>query len=296
MAGGGGDQTSTTQQTIDPVLAREIGPFAAFTKNLVRRPYERYRGQLVSGFNPDQQAAFERVRQGSGAQEQYAQLLGQGPFRGEVSDEERAAQAGQDAAAGFTGSFFDPKPNEFFESQLGIGRRRLGEQFSESIAPQLASKYALSGAFGGSAQAEAEGRSQRELARGLGEYESGARSAEVERRLGQGLQAAGLTGQARGLAEQIAARRGAQGLQEAGLRGSLIGQQEGAYGADLERLLAAGGQQQGQAQAGLNALFSRFQDRRNYPERQFNIYRDAIAAISGAAPRGQTTQTSGGGK
>lgn len=296
MSFGGGGETSTTQQTIDPVLAREIGPFAAFTKNLVRRPYERYKGQLVSGFNPDQQAAFERARQGSGAADQFAQLLAQGPFGGTVSDEEQNAQARQDAASGFTGSFFDAKPNPFFEEQLGIGRQRLGEQYSESIAPQLAGKYALSGAFGGSAQAEAEGRSQRELARGLGEYESGARSAEAERRYSQGLQAAGLTGQARGLAEQIAARRGAQGLQEAGLRGSLIGQQEGAYGADLERLLSAGGQQQGQEQARLNALFSRFQDRRNYPERQFNIYRDAIAAISGSTPRGQTTQTTGGGK
>lgn len=128
--------------------------------------------------------------------------------------------------------FLTERANPFFEEQLQRGRDRIGGEFT--------SRFGL-GAFGGSAHQESLGRA-------LGEFESGARGQEVERRRRERFAAEG-------------------------------------------RLSEIGNLQRQRQQQLLSAQYGQFLRRQDFPERQFNAYRDAIAALTGGAPRTTSTTT-----
>lgn len=248
FGGGGGGSTQSTVSTVKlpPEITSQIPPFISATKQFVNQPFTPYTGQLVADFGPDDYAYFKRIRNNF-----------INPFNADDLDYFNRVRNSE---------FLTERANPFFEEQLDIGRRRLGEEYQERIAPGLNTQFALSNAFGGSAFQEATGRSQREFARQLGEYETESRAAEVERRRAERFAAEGRLGEIGSLQRQ----RRDQVLQQLG---------------------SIGGVQRQQQQQLLQALYQQFIRRQDYPERQFNAYRDAIAALTGGAPRSTSATT-----
>lgn len=162
----------------------------------------------VAGFNPEEQAAFGALTGSAGTQ---GQLAGQ------------TASTANDI---LSGKFLNPSSNPELTAYYNAAAQPLTAQYSAATAPGQMSQAALSGAFGGSSDAEA---------RALGQYNFGNQLSNLAANIYEPAYQQGLN----------------QITQTAALSPSIAAEQNTAG----NTLLGVGGVQQQQQQADINAAY-----------------------------------------
>lgn len=218
-SGGGQQSTTSTSQSLPPYfLMPYIKEFLPFINYLTTGQYgpsktptaSKYPGpdQQVAGFNQDEMAGLQGLRSSAGAQ---AGLAGQGAMTAENI---------------LQGNMLNPATNPQLTAYYNAAAQPMTNQYNAATAPSAMSQAALSGAFGGSADAEN---------RALGAYNFGNNQQQ--------------------LAASIYEPAYQQGLQQMtqtlGLDPSLTAN----LNVPGETMLSAGGIQQQQSQADLNAQY-----------------------------------------
>lgn len=218
---------------------------------------------FIAGFNPDQQAGFQGVRDFAGTNPNLAAAQGalqgglgfQNPFTAQQGQFAQQALgpglAGlQQTAAGGLGT----DPSAAIQGALNPAF----ERFQQDVLPGIASTFSGAGRLrgGDSAAGNVAARASGAFGRGITDVAGGlalnARQQDLNRQFGAQGQLSGLGFQNLGFAGQGA--RGDVGTQLGALGG--LGQVNQQALAPSQALLGIGGQQQAQQQAVLNAPFS----------------------------------------
>jgi len=273
QGGGGGQQqpTNSTQTTTTipeyarPAVERMLGKAEAFSN----APYQAYGGQRIAGFTPMQEQGFQAAANLGPAKQigVGTQLAGQAGLGSLGAGQQYAQQATNPYAMQ---SYMSP----YMENALAPQMREAARQ-SAIQGQQNAGQAVRAGAFGGSRFGIMEAERQRNL---------GQQQADI---YGRGMQTA--FEQAR-QAQQFGADLGLRGYGQAGQMASTLGQlgqtqfnqQQGA----MQAQLAAGAQQQAQAQQGLSQAYQDFLTQRGYPQQQIAFMSDILRGV----PLGQQTQ------
>lgn len=262
--------TSTWGETVESIPKW----LSDYTQGLIGRaniiasePYQAYEGPRISGFHPDQMAAFDITRQGagswipalSGAASMFAQAGNVNPLN--VAAPFLGQSAQQWGSEGTVDQYMDPYIQHVLDRQQTLTQRNL----DENLLPSLQSAFIGSGQFGSDRMAELAGQMGRTSAEGL-----------------QGQQLASLS-QAYGQAGQMFGQDQARILQAGLGAGTLAGQgaelnlaageHMGALGSALQRLQygdaaameAIGAQQRGLQQGSLDLAYQDFLRQQNYP-------------------------------
>lgn len=314
---GGGSKTPATTTTIQKTelpawLEGVTKENLAIADRLSQRPYEAYGGQTIAGFSPEQEQAFNYMKQGVGMTDPLYQRA-----TGVTSDV--AGYDPQNVNAGSIG-FDRVNAPSFLQGDIGaymnpyIGNvenaaiSRLQDASRQNIN-RLGDQARAAGAFGGSRQGIAEGVALGETARSAGELSANLRSqgfntaaglmqADQQRAMQAALanQAAGITAGQTNLDALMRAQLANQnaGLQGAQLRmgaanqlGSLAGLQQAARLQDATLLEGVGSQRQAMQQAYLDDAYNRWLEQRNYPIEMLNLRLGATSAT----PYGGTSTT-----
>jgi hypothetical protein len=276
--GGGGGGSSTVQNQLDPDIKARLLSLIDRAQGVADTPYVPYGGARVAGFAPDQDSAFQQVRDYATAgiaPNLYAQgVTGQetefDPLQGPTSLPEIDLTE-------YLNPFTDLVAGRV-ENEL----RRYGAQSDR----EADAKAALTGAFGGDRAGIVKTEMARNREATLGNTLSGLykggydtatslATADLNRRLQAGLSGAGVR---LGAAQQLAGL-GAQ-EQALGLQGA----------AALENV---GAQQRGLLQRNLDTAYGDFQEQREYPFKTTNF----LAGIVHGSPvnrEGTTTSTAPG--
>lgn len=295
---------TVTQRTEIPAWLEDV------TKENIARadaisnePYQAYPGQMLAGFAPEQEAAFNYAQQGVG---QTAPVYGQAinQLTGQLYYQPGDVQPGQVSAQSvnaptFTQGDVSAYMNPFISNVEDAALSRLAGATQQGIN-RIGDQALQARAFGGSRQGLAEGVALGEAARSAGELSANLRSqgynqaaqllqADQQRNLqaqlanqavglqagqfnaGQSLQAQQLN-QAAGL--QTAAMRNATAAQLA----NLANQYQGSRQLDAAILENIGQQRQAQAQAGLDEAYARWQEQMRYPTEMLNLRLGATSA------------------
>lgn len=295
---------TVTQRTEIPAWLEDV------TKENIARadaisnePYQAYPGQMLAGFAPEQQQAFDYAQQGIG---QTAPIYGQAfnQLAGQLYYQPISVQPGQVvgqsvSAPQFTQADVGAYMNPYISNVENAALSRL-EGATRQAVNRLGDQALQARAFGGSRQGIAEGVALGEAARSAGELSANLRSqgynqaanmiqADQQRAMQAALanQAAGIqTGQFNAQQALQAQQLNQQaGLQTAAMRnataaqlGSLAGQYQGSRQLDAAILENIGAQRQAQAQAALDEAYSRWQDQMRYPTEMLNLRLGATAA------------------
>jgi len=242
---------SSVQGAREELIARTRG-FAAEPF----QPYVDAQGRTiprVAQFTPDQQRAFEATR---GLATQAGGLSALTP---ELAQEGIAATRGlattlpdtdiQRYMSPYTQAVLDPAMRDI-EERAARERLRLGQQ------------AALTGSFGGSRQAIAEGELERGTQRTLAEESARQRAAAYNNALAQ----------FRMDQQRIPEMYGAM----QGQLGTGLAQTQGALGSMVNPLLATGGLQQDREQANLDVLRQQYEEERDFPLRGITALRQTL--------------------
>ena len=247
------------------------------------RPYEAYGGQLVAGFSPEQEQAFQYGLSGIGQQAPNYQAAQQAAAG--VAGYQPQNVTAQNFLQGDVGAYMNPYIQNVEDRAIANAQRS-----AQMNINQLGASAARSGGFG-SRLGVSEGVAAAEAARGVGDLSAQLRSQGFQQ--AQGIMSADQERALRAdLANQAAGLQGGQlNLQAAGQMGNLAGQAQQSRLADLGVLSGIGEQQQGMQQRLLDEEYARFLEERNYPIENLNL---RLAATS-ATPYGETrTQTGPG--
>lgn len=268
--GGGGGQTSTgvTYTSNIPEYAQQ--PFMNLvgkSEAISNQPYQAFGGQRIEGFNPTQQAAFQRANT-----QQVAPQIGMG------SGLAAGAATSSFTQPGMANAYMSP----FMQNVVDIQKREANRDAGIATTQRNA-QAVKAGAFGGSRQAIMDAEAQRNLQTQLGDIQ------------GKGLQAAFESGQGQFNAEM---GRGIQGAQTLGQ----LGQQQFGQQMDITQLLGTtGAQQQQLGQKQLDQQYADFQAQRDYPYQQLGFLSDILRGTSGStrtmyssAPQASGLQTLAG--
>ena len=220
-----GDDKVTTQQQLPSFLQPYAPLYAQQGYNLSQAPFNPYPYETVAPFAQDQTAAMDMVRQ---------RAMSGSPVT-------NAAQ--QQTMSTIQGDYLNPQTNPYLQQTFDTAADRVTDAFSRGTAAQTDSRFARSGAFGGSAWQEAQEGNQRALGDSLGGLAAnifGNNYAQERSRQQQ--------------ASQFAPNLAAQDYR------------------DAEALLNVGGMQQGLGQAYLSDDAQRFQQAQQYPYQQFQTF------------------------
>lgn len=267
--GSGAPQVTTMTQSI-PKWVEDFGQEnVEFAKRISQVPYQAYSGETIAAMTPDQQAAYNMLRQDIGAyQPAFNSAL-------EAAKGVSGTQAGQFSQQGLE-QYMNP-----YQQQVETGALSAIERQRQLAQNQIGSQAVSAGAFGGSRQGIQEALSNAEAMRIAGETSAGIRS--------QGFNtAAALMAQDQARALQAAQLR----LAGAGQIGALAGAGQQYRLGEVAALESAGRAQQAQQQAYLDEAYRRFAEERNYPLTQLGIRQ---AGLGGVPYSTTTSQTSPGG-
>jgi len=267
--GSGAPQVTTMTQSI-PKWVEDFGQEnVEFAKRISQVPYQAYSGETIAAMTPDQQAAYNMLRQDIGAyQPAFNSAL-------EAAKGVSGTQAGQFSQQGLQ-QYMNP-----YQQQVETGALSAIERQRQLAQNQIGSQAVSAGAFGGSRQGIQEALSNAEAMRIAGETSAGIRS--------QGFNtAAALMAQDQARALQAAQLR----LAGAGQVGALAGAGQQYRLGEVAALESAGRAQQAQQQAYLDEAYRRFAEERNYPLTQLGIRQ---AGLGGVPYSTTTSQTSPGG-
>lgn len=268
---GGSSGPTTVQTSSVPKWMEDYGKEnVEMAKKIAATPYQAYGGETVASMSPDQQAAYQMLRQNVGAyQPAYASAL-------ETAKGVTGFQPTQFSGAAIQ-QYMDP-----YQQQVEQGALANIERQRQLAQNQVGAQARAAGAFGGSRQGIQEALSNAEAMRIAGETSAGIRS--------QGFRtAADLFSQDQARAQQAAQLR----LAGAGQIGALAGAGQQALISEAGALEAAGKAQQAQQQALLDEAYRRYAEERNYPLTQLGIRQAGLTGVPYSTTATQTT--SGGG-
>lgn len=242
--GKGGAGTVETSSDIPARYRDYVEQNLALAEGIANRPFHQYTGERVAGFTPDQQAAFQQVRNLPG---QYQPML---------NNANTAFTAGMNSATDpsiMMDKYRNPYEDQVVQNALGDMRRQY-----DIAQNQVGAEAAGASAFGGSRHALREAENTRNLM-----DRSGALSGQLR---SQGFTTAAGLGQ-RATDQMFGAGQAAQGLAQttAGL---------GLQSANA--LAGVGQQQQGLNQARNDVAYGDFLDQVNYPISALSIRQSAI--------------------
>lgn len=264
MSKGGGKQTTSSTQTVDPEFKARALDVYSRAEEVANRPYQAYTGEMVAGFTPQQEQAFAQFgRAATAAQPAIAQA------------QELARRAGAyqpQTVAQAMEAYQNPYTQQVIDTTLADIER------SRQIAQgQGAAQAVAARAFGGSRQGVAEAETNRAA------LEQAARTAAQLR--AQGFEtAAGLGARDIAAAQQAEAQR----LAAAGQLGQLGAAEQAALTQGAQALFGAGGAQQQLAQARLEDAYKKFAEEQGYPVQQLQILQQALGMFPNPM---STTQT-----
>jgi hypothetical protein len=255
----------------------------ALAQKVADRPYEAYGGQLVAGFSPEQEQAFQYGLSGIGQQAPNYQAAQQAAAG--VAGYQPQNVTAQNFLQGDVGAYMNPYIQNVEDRAIANAQRS-----AQMNINQLGAAAARSGGFG-SRLGVSEGVAAAEAARGVGDLSAQLRSQGFQQ--AQGIMSADQERALRAdLANQTAGIQGGQlNLQGAQQMGALAGSAQQSRLADLGVLSGIGEQQQGMQQRLLDEQYARFLEERNAPIEGLNL---RLAATS-ATPYGKTETRTGPG-
>lgn len=153
--------------------------------NVLNEPWQAYGGQRIAGITPDQTSAMDSIRHtvlGGGAPDTMAgrnsaMQLAQGPGG---RNQNPWAEAAVSAEENQYGGMNSPE----FLNMLGVGTRRIRDEFAKGTEAETRRMFNLSGAFGGSAHQQATQDNQEALGRSLSDYIDQASQQQYDRSAG----------------------------------------------------------------------------------------------------------------
>jgi hypothetical protein len=270
MSKGGGKQTTSSTQTVDPEFKARALDVYNRALAIADSPYQAYSGQMVAGFTPQQLQAFNLFGQASTTGQQSI-----------IDAQELARQAGayqpqtiSEAMAGYQ----NPYTQQVIDTTLADIERSRQVAQGQGAAQAVAAK-----AFGGSRQGVAEAETNRAA------LDQAARTAAQLR--SQGFETAAGLG-----ARDIAAAQQAmvQKLAAAGQLGQLGGAEQALLLQGAQGLFGAGSAQQQLEQARLQEAYNRFAEEQNYPTQQLQILLQALGMFPNPITTNQTTNMTQG--
>ena len=245
-------------------------------KGLLNAPMPTYQGQLTAGTSDLQNQAWQGLSNltlPSTMTTAGENLLNVGQKAMGTSYTPTGTNFTTEAAQ----QYMNPYLQASLNPQLDEARRQ-----SQITQMANAAKATSQGAFGGSRQALMDTETQRALGQNLANI------------TGQGYNTAYDKAQQQFNADQARKIQEAQYGTDIGLKGLTaatsanqaagnVGAQQAQYGLqNLQALSTAGGVQQGQEQAALNALYNQYLDQRNYPTTMLKNQADLIKSIGGS--------------
>lgn len=257
---------ATTEAARNELLSRTRG-FAA-------EPFQPYVDEFgraiprVAQFTPDQQRAFESTRQLA------TQAGGLSALTPGLATQ--AIEATRGVARTLPETDLEPYMSPYTEAVLRPALREIEERGARSRLA-LGQQRAMTGSFGGSRQAIAEGELERGIQRNIGEETARQRAAAYNQALEQFR-----------LDQQ---RIPSLYSQMQSQLGTGLSQTQAALGTMVNPLLQTGGQQQAREQANLDVLRQQYEEERDFPLRGINALRNVLALDSRTLGVG-TTQTS----
>lgn len=252
-----GLETTAQKTTVPEWMQPAAQNYLQSSQNLAAQPYNPYSGQTVAGLNPYQSDAYnamaQRAMQGS-------------PVNNAASGELQKTLSGGYMGAGnpFGGS------NPYLQSQIDKAQGDVVRNFNKTAAPAWGTAGARSGSFGNSGLAEMENEDRRNLQGQLGNISSSMRFNDY--------------GQQVGMYENERNR-----MQGAVSMAPTLANQD--Y-ADADRLAAAGFGFQQQEQKQLSDQYGRFQEARDYPQKQLDTLGKGLGMNFGSTSTMQTPGTS----
>lgn len=207
--------TQTSSTSTPAWLQTQQQDFLSRANALSNQQYTPFTGQMVAGMTGDQTQARTMLRDriASGGSQQFRDgrtalndIIGGGSYSapGRVGFDAFSPIAGRDGGSGVRSMFGERASvgnNQFMGQTTDVARNRflddnnpflnsvvdstLGDvtrSFNQNQAPQQLAQFAMGGAFGGSAHAQAMGESQRQLAQELGRTATGLRSDDFNAR------------------------------------------------------------------------------------------------------------------
>lgn len=279
--------TSKTTETVLPDWYTNYGrDIAARQAAVSSTPYTAVPFDRTADFTPQQLQAFQQYGTAATAYQPGLQQATQiAQTASEMSPLMTAqpylAQAGQ-LAPNILPQYMNPYTEQVVNRVGELGARSLREQF----LPQISDQFVKAGGYGGSRQAEAIGRSLRDVAESTqakqaellaGGYGASLTSAQADlQRIG------GLAGTAGQVSAEDARLQQASADQFAKLGG--LEQSLGITGANA--LQASGALQQGLEQRRRDVATADFLRQQGYPQEQIDAMVKTLSGVAGAVPKG----------
>ena len=280
-------QTVTQQTQIPAWLEGVTRENIARADAISNQPYQPYTGQLIAGFAPEQEAAFQYAAGGVGQTQPYFNAAMNQTAAGlnyQPSSVAPGSVTAQNFLQGDVGAYMNPYITNVENAALS----RL-EGATQQAVNRLGDQALAARAFGGSRQGIAEGVALGEAARSAGELSANLRSqgfnqaaALMQADQARALQAGQFNVQQALQAQQLNQAAGLQGQQlrnqTAGALSNLGAASQAARQLDTGVLQNIGAQRQAMNQAALDEAYARFQEQRNYPIEMLNLRLGATSA------------------
>lgn len=280
-------QTVTQQTQIPAWLEGVTRENIARADAISNQPYQPYTGQLIAGFAPEQEAAFQYAAGGVGQTQPYFNAAMNQTAAGlnyQPSSVAPGSVTAQNFLQGDVGAYMNPYITNVENAALS----RL-EGATQQAVNRLGDQALAARAFGGSRQGIAEGVALGEAARSAGELSANLRSqgfnqaaALMQADQARALQAGQFNAQQALQAQQLNQAAGLQGQQlrnqTAGALSNLGAASQAARQLDTGVLQNIGAQRQAMNQAALDEAYARFQEQRNYPIEMLNLRLGATSA------------------
>jgi len=299
--------SSTTTTTELPAWAQ---PYATQllqrSANLSNQPVPQYTGDMVAGLSPTTQQGLSGLNTAAGgaqgisnvASQYYQSLVGgngaqiTNPYAGNVQ------------ATNASSVYANPANNPYLASTVDAANKRITDAYSNVTAPTTLAQFRNAGAFGGSAQDQATGTQEKQLADSLSANTSGMYNSAYNTAAGidanlqsQNAQAANtvnLANQSVGTSANNAYNTQNSSNYYSNI-GAILQSLQGATGANTAAGTAAGNQvtggqvQQQNSQDALNAAYQNWYNQVNAPYTQLSTL---SSGLSGALGSGTGISTS----
>lgn len=236
---------------------------------IAAQPYEPYGAPRISGFNQDQNAAFDLTRQGMGTEAgairtnmNNAALAGQNADSlGDASPWlNRAGQNSYDVV----GNYMNPYQDAVVDRIAVLGARNLNEK----LMPAINSDFIRAGQYGSTPMMTEIGRSLRDVSEGVLAEQNKALQAGYGMALDQANADMNRFGQIGQTAGNLSNADSEMQLNSAKVAGALGTVAQDARYADINALGAVGNSQQNLTQQNLDLAYKDFLDQRDYQQNQ----------------------------
>ena len=257
-------RSRTSTQAVTPTAPQSTeaarNELISRTRGFAAEPFQPYVDEFgraiprVAQFTPDQQRAFESTRQLA------TQAGGLSALTPDLATS--AIEATRGMAITLPEANLEAYMSPYTQAVLDPAIRDIEERGARSRLA-LGQQRAMTGSFGGSRQAIAEGELERGIQRNIGEESARQRQQAYNQALAQ----------FRLDQERIPALYSTM----QGQLGTGLNQTQNALGSMVNPLLATGGQQMAREQANLDVLRQQYEEERDYPLRGINALRNTLS-------------------